>query len=1081
MSGRIAPVQEAARLAQKPTIDGLGVNAEESRASVEADGRDLAMVLRRYGFLGLDVNAGGASVTRRLRLFHPAREALSLSTETVSVIFVDQPNVAGLDGLCLKGEPAGGFLYAPRETWFARRLLCYRSLLPHVSFSGKGVRPIWVTKSGRTVIGWWERNGTRHLLIGLRVAEEIVKYTQGNPNKVVFVKDKTMWGLPGHERPTYLFEDNIVRGHEMVPWADRLGYLLARLLAGASGLPLIGPLPKGAKGAVLLTGDDDQAFLEKYDEQLALLAGFPISYFMLPHTRHTPETLARMPDSVEYGVHIDALPDPGAYEEICKKQTDAVRELTGRPLRSVRNHGHLNRGYWGHLPAWEECGLTFDLNIRGIDGTCCTSSYLPFRVRRQDGSWSSHIALFSTFSDSMFYMQHWQTQQQIVCVTGLADQIEAVDPGVIVLNLHPQNVGDFHHLHQTVMALGRREGWVALGVQSYLDWLEALDQIRLIDTGDRIELRSAVRIEGLSYSWPGGREPRTPHVLPPWQGAIALEPMPTIGNPPSGSQSPEAGPLVLRGGAAGLSSLPEAGLADALRLVAADGQNAILPAELQKKNTWYSWDPKPWAHPWLTPANLTAAKAFNNMTLRRVVARYGGEFSRNRRYAFVGNLANNMAMRALPLRRRGFSIDLLLHPHDRYVMSQPGWEISEATLPEGQTNIDHLRELGIHLPTVPGCFTPPLIDQIELSRIVALAMSTPSDSWPNAHVPSFLRQSDILLWPAYMAFLPFLDAEQTYDAIFAAAAPYLAYLSKKPYLAAQTGGDLWVEGSRGDALGTLQRRAYGNAAAILATNPWAYSNARRFGFRNVLYVPIIVDTDAYAPGPATVRERWQAQVGGEFFALVTARIDRRWKGSHIGIEGFARFAEQNPQARLVLVGWGDDSVADIDDLVRRGLEGRFVRLPISGKRKLVEYLRAADCLIDQFVIGYYGGTALEAMSSGTPVIMHLLREQYDALCPTGAPPILNAATAQEVAAQLGRLAASSDTRREFSTASRRWIEENHSVDIWGESYGALLNAVASGERIRFDESPLASPLTAEERDYHTAGLAAAPTFPDYLT
>jgi glycosyltransferase involved in cell wall biosynthesis len=522
----------------------------------------------------------------------------------------------------------------------------------------------------------------------------------------------------------------------------------------------------------------------------------------------------------------------------------------------------------------------------------------------------------------------------------------------------------------------------------------------------------------------------------------------------------------------------EVRLVDAMRLLPPAQRFGLLPAELHPNDAWHSWDSKPWNHPWLKSENLAATRSFEARMLRKIVARYGGEAARKRKYAFIGNLANNMALRTIPLRRHGYSIDLFMHPHDRYVMSQPGWEVTDITLPGKETNIDRLNDQGIFLPEVYNSFTPPTISPDELKQLTSLSERVPARKWINENEGVF-RQQDLLLWPDRFQFLPFFCQLQSYDCLFAAQCPYIGYLANKPYLTAQTGGELWFEASRNDSFGILQRRSYRNSSAILATNPWAYSNARRFGFRNVIYAPLIIDTEAYSPGPSPAREIWQQQVGGNFFALVTARIDRQWKASHIGIEGFVRFAQSHPDARLVLVGWGEDSAADIEELNKSGLAGRLVHLPISGKRKLTEYLRGADCLIDQFAIGYYGATSLEAMAAGVPVIMNVISKQYDELCPTGSPPVLNATTPSEVAAQLERLAESQEQAHRFSRASRHWVEKNHSVEVWGETYGALLNAVASGAVLDFRGSPLASPLTVDENAYHADMLASAPPFPNY--
>ena len=110
---------------------------------------------------------------------------------------------------------------------------------------------------------------------------------------------------------------NSIRETEQSRGQTSLGFLIAEQLARLNGLPLIEPLPYGLKGLIILTGDDDQAYLEKYDKQLKLIHGIPITYFLHPLTRHTAETLAKLPSSVEIGVHPDALETPEQYGSLC--------------------------------------------------------------------------------------------------------------------------------------------------------------------------------------------------------------------------------------------------------------------------------------------------------------------------------------------------------------------------------------------------------------------------------------------------------------------------------------------------------------------------------------------------------------------------------------------------------------------------------------------------------------------------------------------------------------------------------------------------------------------------------------------
>lgn len=431
-----------------------------------------------------------------------------------AIVVVADEAAARANGVECRRESAGNVLYDIRRFRFLKPRRQYRALFSHLSFEGTGLTPIWTTADGRTVIGWLDRDGRRRLIVGLDVVEEVVRYTQGDPEKVNTAVDKTLWGV-GHERPAYLFEDHIVPGAEMVPWADNLGFLIARCASQAAGMPLIATLPKGARGAVLLTGDDDQAELQKYAKQLQILNGFPITYLMLPHTRHTRETLDALPSTVELGVHVDALDHPEEYDRICSEQTTAVRELSGRVPRTVRNHGHLNRGYWTQLQAWEQNGLLLDFQIRGLDGTCPTGSYVPYRVRRPDGSWSRHWSLFSTFSDSMLALQHWPERHQTKVITALARQIENTTPGIIVANFHPQNVDDIPKVHRGFMSVGRRRGWTALGGDTLAQWLAAVDGVTMTRSRNGVRLSSTADVSDLALNWPGRN---APHVIPSFRG-----------------------------------------------------------------------------------------------------------------------------------------------------------------------------------------------------------------------------------------------------------------------------------------------------------------------------------------------------------------------------------------------------------------------------------------------------------------------------------------------------------------------------------------------------------------------------------
>jgi glycosyltransferase involved in cell wall biosynthesis len=481
---------------------------------------------------------------------------------------------------------------------------------------------------------------------------------------------------------------------------------------------------------------------------------------------------------------------------------------------------------------------------------------------------------------------------------------------------------------------------------------------------------------------------------------------------------------------------------------------------------WHSFDRTPWRHPWLTEANLGAERRYSAEVYRWARRQAGATDPRQFRFAAVGNMANGMYLRAAPLRRSGLSIDVVLHPQDRFLMSQPGWEEFAGELSAQADTVDDLVRAGITLPHVAGVRDAPLRPDWYVD--------------PDNVRPAFLDPDTEERFTAYLPFVGTLEALQDYDALLTTQTQYLAWLARRPYLVTQSGGDIWYEASRADLHGWIQRAAFADAAAFLVSNPWSYAHARRFGWHNFVYVPLIFDETVYCPGPPRFREEWRQAVGGSFFVLTTARLDRLFKGSDKALDGFARFARDFPEARLVSIGWGTDRQALMHELHQRGIADRVHVVPVSGKRRVIEYLRSADCLLDQFILGYYGATAIEAMGCGLPVVMRLERAQYEALLPAGAPPTLDASTPDEIAVRLAALAAAPEGLRRAREQARSWFLEAHASARWAGIYTDLLVATALGHRFPFRASPLRQPLSEAERAYHAAELAGAPAFPNYV-
>lgn len=136
--------------------------------------------------------------------------------------------------------------------------------------------------------------------------------------------------------------------------------------------------------------------------------------------------------------------------------------------------------------------------------------------------------------------------------------------------------------------------------------------------------------------------------------------------------------------------------------------------------------------------------------------------------------------------------------------------------------------------------------------------------------------------------------------------------------------------------------------------------------------------------------------------------------------------------------------------------------------------------MEQFVLGYYGGSALEAMACGLPVIMRLERTQYEGLLNGDAPPTHDATTPDEVSRALERLCDNTKLRLQSKVATRQWFLRNHAGGRQSELFCRLLQKVGTGAIPNYCFSPLRARLSKPELEYHLHQLANAPEYPNYV-
>jgi glycosyltransferase involved in cell wall biosynthesis len=226
--------------------------------------------------------------------------------------------------------------------------------------------------------------------------------------------------------------------------------------------------------------------------------------------------------------------------------------------------------------------------------------------------------------------------------------------------------------------------------------------------------------------------------------------------------------------------------------------------------------------------------------------------------------------------------------------------------------------------------------------------------------------------------------------------------------------------------GRLLALGYRQSAKVIITNPDVVHQGRLLGLDEdrCVFIPHPLDETKYTPGSSGLRVELE-QEGFDFVVLCPSRHDWHIKGIDRLLRAFAPFVRsQRPNAVLLLSDWGQE-VERSRALVRElGIEGNVRWTHPLPKVRLIDAYRGADVVCDQFLIGTFGAVAPEAMACGRPVVM-AFDPALHAWCFPVLPPIVDARSVEQVAAELGRLAADDEARRALGQAGREWVERHH--------------------------------------------------------
>jgi glycosyltransferase involved in cell wall biosynthesis len=414
------------------------------------------------------------------------------------------------------------------------------------------------------------------------------------------------------------------------------------------------------------------------------------------------------------------------------------------------------------------------------------------------------------------------------------------------------------------------------------------------------------------------------------------------------------------------------------------------------------------------------------------------------RVLHAGNTANNAYLNAKLMRRAGVEADALCD--EWHILSQPEWEDAplEGRFEPFEQLAGPAARVGWRRPDwvlSPAEWNPGYARQAAVRERVELAARLPRlvrlyRRLRAAYAPlrerqgSDLRFTDILYGWAWVNRLGrSLEPPQRlfgrYDVVQGYGPhPILPLLvGARPFVAFEH-GTLREHPFKATPAGRLLALAYTQAARVLVTNADVIASAERLGLENTVFLPHPVDEDKYVTGPSELRGRLEAE-GHDLVLLAPSRHDWEVKGTDRLLRAFAELVRRDrPSAVLVLSEWGlqlDRSRALIGEL---GIEGNVRWTPPLPKLRLIDAYRAADVVLDQFLIGTFGAVAPEAMACGRPVVMAFHPEVHT-WCFPEPPPVVDARTAEDIYAALARLASDPVGREALGRQGREWVERYH--------------------------------------------------------
>ena len=208
-----------------------------------------------------------------------------------------------------------------------------------------------------------------------------------------------------------------------------------------------------------------------------------------------------------------------------------------------------------------------------------------------------------------------------------------------------------------------------------------------------------------------------------------------------------------------------------------------------------------------------------------------------------------------------------------------------------------------------------------------------------------------------------------------------------------------------------------------------------------------VDVDRFTPGPEQIKRK----LGIPATAPVVGFVGRltRDKGVPELIEAFESVLKAVPAARLLLVGWFDQSEDALSEDLRRRIENHSHILYTGFVPDTAPYYRAMDVMVLPTWREGFPIVVLEAAATGIPVITTWSTGSRDSVLPEVTGLLIPAGYPKAISESVLQLIDSPNRRECMGRAARAWVIETfvngHVLGLTIGFYKNLLEASGAGE------------------------------------